>query len=217
MNKLVASGAVLLAFTGTAVADDLDGDGLDDITGEAVLTTPEDTSTTTTAEPTSAPAEAAGTEGAKMAIETSLNTIGDIPVVHLLYNLGGNYLDAFVGLSIVNFAPEMGDGATVLSLSLGGGYRLYKEMDGRIHPYMEPYLIFTMTSDGNPDPSPDPISIGAGGMLGVDFQLFDQFTLGASIGGGLEYEIDSPDFGVEGNAFRFGLYTTSINATFWWG
>ncbi len=89
---------------------------------------------------------------------------------------------------------------------------MYKEMDGRIHPYLEPYLIFTMRSDGSPM-AEEPISIGAGAMLGVDFQLYDQFTLGAALGGGLEYELVSD----VGNTFSFGFYTTSINATFWWG
>lgn len=219
MNKLIAAGAALLAFTGTAVADDLDGDGLDDLTGEAVLTiddteTPSDSGSTD--EPAAAPA-AAGADGPKMGIEASFNSVGsvgllrDSPLIHLLYNLGGNYLDIFSGLSFTNTSPDMGESNTEIILNLGGGYRMYKDMDGRIHPYLEPYLLFTLFND-NDDTVDDSIRIEAGAMLGVDFAVYDQFSLGAALGAGLAFVTSDA-----GSEFSIFTYTTSVNATFWWG
>lgn len=214
MKKLFAFGAVLLAFTGTAVADDLDEDGFDDVTGEAVMAA-EPASGGTSA--SSSAAASGGGDAKKMAIIVSFNGVGDLPILHGLYNIGGeNYLDFFAGFGIENFAPDTGDGATIVELTLGGGYRMYKPMDGRVHPYLEPYLVFNMVNDGGTTgggDNPDPIRIGAGAMLGVDVEVVPQFTLGAAFGAGLDYEIIS-DFG---NTFTLGVYTTALNATIWWG
>ena len=75
----------------------------------------------------------------EMAIATELNTTADVPVLHFMYDLGGNYLDIQALLAITNVSPEAGDGTTDFQFGVGVGYRMYKDMDGRIH-YANPSL-----------------------------------------------------------------------------
>jgi hypothetical protein len=213
MKKLFATTALLLASTGTAFAqtDDVPDDTT--TTDDSVYT--ENTTTTTTDTPTNDTAMSSGTGGAggkQMAIATELNTTAGIPVLHFLYDLGGNYLDIQALLAITNVSPEAGDGTTDFQFGVGVGYRMYKDMDGRIHPYLEPYVNFALAQFGD-DAVADETDIGAGANLGVDFMLFDQFTIGAALGAGLNFNIASD----VANTLSIGVYTTSINAAFWWG
>jgi hypothetical protein len=148
----------------------------------------------------------------QMGLETEFNGVGDLPAIHMLYNLGGNYLDLVAGVGFDNTSPETGDSVTDFTLVLGAGYRMYKDMDGRIHPYLEPFAQFALISNGD-DADPDITSFGAGAMLGVDFMVFDQFTLGAAFGAGLDYTMVKD----VANTLSVGVFTTSLNATLWWG
>jgi hypothetical protein len=214
MKKLFATTALLLASTGTALAQ------TDDLTDDTTTTSDdsvytENTNTTTTNTPSNDTAMSSGTGGAggkQMAIATELNTTADVPVLHFLYDLGGNYLDIQALLAITNVSPEAGDGTTDFQFGVGVGYRMYKDMDGRIHPYLEPYVNFALSQFGD-DTVADETDIGAGANLGVDFMLFDQFTIGAAVGAGLNFNIASD----VANTLSIGVYTTSINAAFWWG
>jgi hypothetical protein len=213
MKTLIAASTMVLMSTGVAFAQDDMGDGSSDTSSDTSSTdSSSDGGSMGGSMGSGETGGTTGTEGAQMGIETSLNGVAGIPAVHLLYNLGGNYIDAIVSLDIENHAPEVGDGFTSFGLGIGVGYRMYNDMDGRIHPYLEPYLSFNLNNSGQ-DTVPNETDIGAGAMLGVDFQLFDQFTLGAALGGGLNYSIISDTE----NVLSIGVYTTSVNATFWWG
>jgi hypothetical protein len=217
MKKLFATTALLLASTGTALAqtDDVPDDTTTTDTSGGIYTENATANTSTESSNTNDTSMSSGTGGAggkQMAIATELNTTADVPVLHFLYDLGGNYLDIQALLAITNVSPEAGDGTTDFQFGLGVGYRMYKDMDGRIHPYLEPYVNFALAQFGD-DTVADETDIGAGANLGVDFMLFDQFTIGAAVGAGLNFNIASD----VANTLSIGVYTTSINAAFWWG
>jgi hypothetical protein len=156
-------------------------------------------------------AAAGGTTGHDMAIVASFNGTGNFDHARVLKALsGGNYLDLALSLDYSNTNPD-GPGSSISTFSLGAtaGYRMYKEMNGRIHPYISPYLGLGVTDD---DAMGNPKLLEAGGLLGVDFLLLDQFTLGAAVGAALRYTIFE-----DRNVLNFNLFTTWINATFWWG
>jgi hypothetical protein len=205
------------AFVGTASAQDLDGDGIDDAEEETTddgMGGGETTDTTTTdggGGDGDGGGMAGGGEGggAKMAIVAEYNAASDTPIAHFLFDMSGNYLDIEALFSFVNTSPEVGDSTTVIDLGVGVGYRMYKDMDGRIHPYLSPNVVFALSTD---EAAGEPKVIGVGADLGVDFMLFDQFTLGAALGGGLQFLITEG-----GNELSIFTYTTSINATYWWG
>jgi hypothetical protein len=155
-----------------------------------------------------ATAEEAGGEP-QMAIVTELQDGGTNPLLHFMYNLGGNWLDLEAGFSFVNISPDGGDSTSIVALELGGSYRMYKDMDGMIHPYLAPGARFALSTD---EAAGEPKVIGVGAQLGVDFMMFDQFSLGAALGAGLDFEITEA-----ANTLAIFTYTTSINATFWWG
>src|SRR5688500_17909924 len=117
MKTLLATGTLLLLSAGTAAAqDDMGGGGMGG-GGDTSM--------------------GGGTSvGAQMAIVAEWNAAGDSPVIHMLYNLGGNYLDLELLFAITNVSPDTGDSLTEFDLGAGIGYRMYKDMDGRIHPYL---------------------------------------------------------------------------------
>jgi hypothetical protein len=196
MKKLLFVAGALCAFGGTAMAQDMGGSmGGSSDTGMGN-------------------SGATGAGDPSMGIEAEWNAVGSSPIVHFLYNLGGNWIDAGVGLGITNTSPDVGDSTTLFQLSLFGGYRMYQDMDGRIHPYLEPYVDFGLAND-NDDTTPNTTGFGAGAMLGVDCQILDQLSLGAAIGGGLNFTLVSDP--AKENVLNIGVYTTSINATFKWG
>jgi hypothetical protein len=214
MKTFLATCSLLLLSAGSALAQD---DGTTDGSMDSSTDGSMDTSGGGGGTDTGGGMDTGGGGGGSdptMGIETELNGAADSPALHLLYNLGGNYLDAVVALAINNTSPDGGDSTTAFVIGIGAGYRMYKDMDGRIHPYLEPYLSFAIAND-NDDTTVNTIDIGAGAMLGVDFMLFDQFTVGAALGGGLDFEIDSDP--AKANILSIGVYTTSVNATFWWG
>lgn len=198
MTKLLLTSALVCLMGGTALAqddmmgDDMGGGGMGG--GSTMNTTA---------------AETGGGGEPQMGIQADFNSSSGIGAAHFLYNVGGNYLDLIVGINLINVSPEVGDGTTVFELDLGLGYRMYNDMDGRIHPYLEPFVNFGLSTD---EATGEPKNIGAGAMLGVDFMLFDQFTLGAQVGGALNFQLTEP-----ANTLSIGLFTSSINATFWWG
>jgi hypothetical protein len=209
MKTLIAASTMVLLSAGTAFAqDDTMGDGSSDSSSDS---SSDGSMGGSMGGSMSSSDTGGGTAAAdaQLGIETELNTAGASPVAHVLYNLGGNYLDAQLLFNIDNLAPDPGESTTILTFGVGVGYRMYKDMDGRIHPYLEPAVSFALSTD---DTQGKPKTIGAGAELGVDFQLFDQFTLGAAVGAGLSYT-----FADGLNELQLGLHTTSINATFWWG
>jgi hypothetical protein len=206
MTKHVAIAAVLCALAGTASAQDFEEETTEETTTEAPAT---DTSTTSSDAP---PAAAAG--GApKWGIEVGLNAIGDEPNLHGLMNLGGsNYLDLAVGFDLLTVMPEGGDTELLWNLRLLAGYRMYKPLTGRIRPFLEPFGTFQYIDFvGDDDPEDNPIVIGAGALLGADFELFEQFTLGTAVGAAATFTITDG-----GNLLELGLLTAAIRATFWW-
>ncbi len=159
------------------------------------------------------PVTTGGARPADLGIGVSLNETAADPRIHLLKAIGANYLDLSVGFNFANLSPPgPAPSRSILGLELSAGYRLYKDMSGRIHPYLEPLVEFGSQSD---DLAGNPKHVGAGAQFGVDLMLLDQFTLGAAIGGGLDFA--SRSIGNPRSAFTIFVFTTSINATFWWG
>lgn len=204
MSKHVAIVAIVCAHAGTAVAQDFDDTTTETETTDTDTTTDAAPATTTT-DTTAAAGTAAG--GPTFGIEVELNTTGTIGILHGLYNIGGNYLDIGIGFDFVNTSPDEGDSTTETDIRLIVGYRMYRALSGRIRPFLEPYASIASidTIAG------DPLTLGLGARFGVDFELVPQFTLGAALGAELDYITADG-----GDQFRFGFYTTSINATFWW-
>jgi hypothetical protein len=201
MKKLCVTTAVLLLSGGVAMAQDDWDDGSDTSGGYSAG-----------GSASVAPGGDMGGGGGgdySMGIGVGLQYPFAVPSANILYNLGGNWLDLSLAFNMRNTSPEMGDGTTEISVGIAVGYRMYRETTGRIRPYLEPFVAFGFVNE-DADPA-KPIDIGLGAMLGVDFVLFDQLTVGAGVGAALDFQI------AEGaNTFGFGLFTTAINATFWW-
>ena len=124
--------------------------------------------------------------------------------------------DTWLNLSLgVNFAntgdsvDSMGnpiEGATSFGLALGVGYRMYKPMKGKVRPYLEPSISLQAADIGEIS---DELGLALGALMGIDYALWEQFTIGAGVGARLNML----------NAFdstSFNLFTADINATFWW-
>jgi|GEM_PF-5698195 len=163
------------------------------------------------------PTEAPLTGNRKFAISTQWPTGGDPAAARFLYQVSSsNYLDVGLGLSIGKRAQPSSvvgmasatstNDSPLVGFLLSLGYRMYQPVSDRVHPYLAPYL--QVATVDLPE-IPDNISIRAGGLLGVDFSIFDQFTLGAQLGAGL---VTQNLF----NTWSIGLYTSAVNATFWW-
>lgn len=147
--------------------------------------------------------------GATMGISTAFPTGGDGTAANILYGLGGeNWLDLRIG---VNFSKSEEDpvtmtGGTEFGIDLGVGYRMYKPSKGKIRPYLEPAVFFGIDDFSA---AGDTMFLALAAIMGVDYALMDQFTLGVGVGAGLSF-VD------KFKTIDFGLFTTSINATFWW-
>jgi hypothetical protein len=204
MKKSFVIAAVVCALGGTASAQD-DVEGGTDATEETTTETTE-----TTAEPAAAtgdPAESGAAGGHQYGIEASLNSAADEGAVHLLYNLGGNYLDVGLGLAFVSAAD------TEWNLELELGYRMMRPLVGRVQPYIKPLVVLTVES-APPAPGADSeteLGFGVGAAFGVDYELFPQFTLGTEVGAALLYQDTDPDATIS-----VALVTAALKATFWW-
>jgi hypothetical protein len=199
MKKSFVIAAVVCALGGTASAqDDLEGgtDATEETTTETTETTAEPAATS------SEPAEGGAAEGYKWGIEASLNSAADLDAVHLLINLGGNYLDIGADFNLTDT-----DAGTTWATEIEVGYRMQRTLAGRIRPYIKPFGIFALEDEGEDTP----ITIGAGAAFGVDFELFPQFTLGTELGGAFTYTTADA-----GDVIAFDVGTAAINATFWW-
>jgi hypothetical protein len=151
-----------------------------------------------------------GAGGPTMGISTAFPTGGDGGAANILYGMGGeNWLDLRLG---VNFSKGVEDpitmtgGDSVFGVDLGLGYRMYKPVKGKIRPYLEPAVFFGIDDFSA---AGDTMFLALAALMGVDYALMDQFTLGVGVGAGLS-------FTQKFKAIDFGLFTTSINATFWW-
>ena len=154
---------------------------------------------------------AAGT--ATMGISTVFPTGGDGAAANVLYGLDAEtFLNIRFGFDFEKGAvpdpmnPGMNTDETRVGTFVGVGYRMYKPTKGRIRPYLEPGGFIAI---GDFSAAGDTMALGVDAVLGVDFALMDQFTLGMGIGGALTFS-DSFD------TIDLGLFTQSINATFWW-
>jgi hypothetical protein len=197
MKKSFVIAAVVCALGGTASAQD-DLEGGSDATEETTTETTE-----TTAEPAAAssePVEGGAAGGHQYGIEASLNSAADEGAVHLLYTLGGNYLDVGLGFAVVSAAE------TGWNLELELGYRLMRPLAGRVQPYIKPLVLLSIADEGD-----TVLGFGVGGAFGVDYELFPQFTLGTEIGAAVQWEDTDPDATI-----TFGLVTAALKATFWW-
>lgn len=204
MRKHLIIAAMVCALTPAAHAQDFDDDTTEETTDSWSDTTTTDTASSTSTAP--AASAAGGPGNYQWAIQASFNGAADLGFVHGLYNLGGNYLDLAVDFNFTYDSPDGGDSSTDVAFRVLAGYRMYRAMTGRIHPYLEPYAFFgTSTVDG------EPLEFGVGGAFGVDFLLFDQFTLGTSVNAELAYETADA-----GSTLTIDVLTAAINATFWW-
>jgi hypothetical protein len=144
-----------------------------------------------------------------MGIATAFPTGGDGGAANILYGLGGeNWLDLRLG---VNFSKSEEDpvtmtGGTAFGIDLGVGYRMYKPVKGKIRPYLEPAVFFSIDDFSA---AGDTMALSLAALMGVDYALMDQFTLGVGVGAFLA-------FNDKFKTIDFGLFTTSITATFWW-
>jgi hypothetical protein len=198
MKNTIMIAAVVCALGGTASAQD-DVEGTTDTTEETTTETTE-VSTETTAT-TAAVEGGAAAGGHQYGIEASLNSAADEGAVHLLYNLGGNYLDLGLGFAVVSAAD------TGWNLELELGYRLMRSPVGRVQPYLKPLVLLSVADEGEDTL----VAFGIGGAFGVDYELFPQFTLGTEVGAAIEWEDTDPDATI-----TFGLITAALKATFWW-
>jgi hypothetical protein len=204
MKKSFAIVAVVCALTGTASAQD-DVEGGTDATEETTTETTEvSTETTTTTSNTTTTEGGAAGAGHQYGIEAAFNAAADEPAVHLLYNLGGNYLDLGLGLAVESEAE------TAWNLELELGYRMMRTMVGRVQPYIKPLVVLAIADTGV-EGSDTLLSFGAGAAFGVDYELFPQFTLGTEVGGAIVYTNTDPDATI-----AFELTTAALKATFWW-
>lgn len=232
MKNLLASSAALIlcAGAGTAFAADDDGDGYDDITGEAVSLDDSDESSADDDDGGDTSSGGGmmsgnnngggGGDGGKYKMGISVPLIGfdfsgllgdEIQTANLLWAVGENWLELGVGLSVEKTAgdptttPPTED-ETAVGFLLRGGYRMMKPTKGRVMPFLKPFLEFGIS---NFSAAGDTIILGAGATLGVDVLVFDQFTLGAQIGAGFR---TSDAF----NTFAIATDTSTLNATIWW-
>jgi hypothetical protein len=158
-----------------------------------------------------APASNGGGESSdayKMGIETAFPTGGDGAHANFLWGMGKNMLDLGIGIDFVHtdVADPMTGDKTTFGVDLFAGYRMYKPMKGKLHPYLEPAIHFGIPSFSH---AGDTMVLGVGAMFGVNYEIIPQFTLGTGIGAGLNFSNKFKDI-------NFGLITASITAGFWW-
>jgi hypothetical protein len=198
---------VVLAMGTTAFAQD-PVEGEEGGGGDTGMTG--DTGGTTNTPPANT-GDTGGGDDYTMGIGTTWPTGGDGGHANFLWKLGGeNWLDLSIGVDLTKLPDPldpMADAEVVFGFELGAGYRMYKPMKGRIRPFLEPFLVFGAADVSN---FADVMQLTVGAMMGFDYQLMDQFTLGAGIGAAAAFQNKFKEFDI-------GLFTASINATWWWG
>ena len=212
-NIASAALAALLAtsFASTALAQDEDPIAGTDGTDEWSDSDPTATSEPETAASSDAPSSSG--DAPSMGFATAFPTGGDGGAANILYGMDANTFlnirfgfDFNKGTVVDPMDPTMTSDATTVGFFAGAGYRMYKDTKGKIRPYLEPGG-FISASDFSA--FGDTLALGVDAILGVDYALMDQFTLGMGIGGGLTFSNSFKDI-------NLGLFTQSINATFWW-
>ncbi len=176
-----------------------------------------DSSSSSSASSDSAPASSDGGSVADrtMGFSTSFPTGGDLGAANVLYGLDADtFLDIRFGFNFSKgevstndpMDPTATTSETSVGLFAGAGYRMYKPTKGKIRPYLEPGAFISIA---NFSEAGDTLALGLNAVMGVDYALMDQFTLGMAVGGALNF---SDSF----ETISLGLLTQSINATFWW-
>jgi hypothetical protein len=205
MKSSMMIAALVCAMAGTASAQD-DFESGNETTEETTTETTEVSAEASGSAAVTTTEGAAGGAGYQYGIQASFNSAADEGAVHLLYGLGGNYLDLGLGLAVESSTN------TEWNLDLELGYRMMRPLAGRVQPYLKPLVIFSIASEtdaaGESDTS---IAFGAGAAFGVDYELFPQFTLGTEVGAALVYQDTDPDATI-----TVDLVTASLKATFWW-
>lgn len=210
ISKTALIALSLTAFTSVATAQDDGLGGMESANEETSsmedMSAMEDSSTTTPA----VAASSGDTSGFhKMAISTTFPTGGDGGAANLLWGLDANtYLDLSLGISYGPGVPVAGApaGDDIFGIRLGAGYRMYRDASGKIRPYIEPGVGIDIPDLSN---AGDTLGLAVGAVAGIDYALMEQFTLGTGLGAELAF-LNSFD------TIEFGLFTLSINATFWW-
>ncbi|MBL4632738.1 MAG: hypothetical protein JKY56_02635 [Kofleriaceae bacterium] len=203
LSTLALTALITTGFVGTAFAQEEDPFADDSDS----MDIPAEPAPAASSEP--AASSDGGGDFPQMAISTAFPTGGDTGRASLLWGLDTDtYLDIAFGFNI-NKGPDPAmpmDSATTIGTDIGVGYRMYKPSEGKIRPYMEPLVRLAI---GDFSEAGDTLTLGVGAIMGVDYALMDQFTLGVGIGAGIVFA-DSFD------TISLGLFTNNINATFWW-
>ena len=221
---LLMTGFFVTGFAGSALAQD---EMEDDVEPTGDDWSSDSTSSSTTSPPPEAPVATADSgSAAKMGLLIPIFNNFDLggfaaliggdqgfSTANLLYGLDADtYLNLQLG---INFGPGsavddgMGNqvaGDDVFGLKVGVGYRMYKPTKGKIRPYLEPSVALAISDFGN---AGDVLDLNLGALMGVDYLLWEQITIGAAIGANLAFN-DAFD------SINFNLLTTGMNATFWW-
>ncbi len=147
-----------------------------------------------------------GTKG----IETSFPTGGDAAHADFLWGLNDKaLLDLGIGVSF-NKSPAdpvlMTPSATIFGFDFIAGYRMYKPMSGKVRPYLEPAVHLGISDFKH---AGDTVQLGVAALMGVEYEVVPQITLGVGVGADL-------NFSQKFKAINFGLFTSSVNITFWW-
>lgn len=80
--------------------------------------------------------------------------------------------------------PPVTTGGDVVSLTVGFGYRMYKNHSAKIHTYLEPAVLI---SEGDFSEFADQLDISVGAGLGVECMFTDWFSVRGQIGAGLSF------------------------------
>ncbi len=204
LSTLALTALITTGFVGTAFAQEEDpfaddSDSMDMPAEPAPEASSEPAATTDS-----------GGDFPQMAISTAFPTGGDNAHANILWGLDAEtYLDITFGFNIAKTAGDpvaMTEDATTIGTDIGVGYRMYKPSEGKIRPYIEPLVQLAIRDFSE---AGDTLTLGVGAVMGVDYALLDQFTVGVGIGAGIVFT-DSFD------TIDLGLFTNSINATFWW-
>ena len=174
-----------------------------EVTGEVGATT-----STDVAPPSDDTGGAFGFKAGTLGVGVVFQSGGQLPVANALYFLDPNTaLNLALGISLSSVeAPPPEDRTTVFGILLGAGYRMYKPLSGRVRPFLEPGGAFSIA---NFDEAGETMALNLYAVMGVEFVVVDQFTLGTGVGATLT-------FANEFKNISFGLITNPIIATIYW-